>query len=228
MREAPEWTDLLDAAIDDVVEAVSDAPDLAVPVPACPEWTLAGLVDHLREVHWWAAHAITEQSPDGSAPPVGLDRDALVAGYVSAAEHLLDIFRATPAQTPAWTFGTDRTVAFWLRRQAHEVTLHLRDALQALGRTAEWSIDPGFAWDGVEEVATVFYPRQVRLERTAPLPGTLRLQAEDLDETLDLGQGEPYGVISGPAADVLLTLWRRRGADDAVAAELLEKTAVTP
>ncbi|WP_141012546.1 maleylpyruvate isomerase N-terminal domain-containing protein [Nocardioides sambongensis] len=174
------------------------------------------------------AHAITERNPDGVVPPVGLDRDALVSAYVSAAEHLLDVLRDAEPHAEAWTFGSDRTVGFWRRRQVHEVTLHLRDALGALGREAEWHIDPELAWDGVAEVATMFYPRQVRLGRTEPLAGTLRLEATDLDETLDLGTGEPYGVVAGPAADVLLTLWGRRAPQDPAAADLLGAAAITP
>lgn len=228
MRAAQEWTDLLDRAVDDFVDVVEAADDLAAPVPGCPDWALAGLVDHVRVVHWWAAHAITEQNPNGTAPEVGRDKDALVAGYVAAAEHLLDVLREADPHAPAWTFGTDRTVTFWLRRQVHEVTLHLRDALGAVGRGEEWSIDPALAWDGVQEVATMFYPRQVRLERTAPLPGTLRLEATDLDETLDLGEGEPYSSVRGTASDVLLTIWGRKQAEDATAATLLRDAAITP
>lgn len=228
MLPATEWIDLLDRAVDEFVDVVESAEDLAVPVPGCPDWALAGLVDHVRFVHWWAAHAITEGDPRGVAPDVGRDKDALVAGYVAAAEHLLDVLRASDPQAPAWTFGTDATVQFWLRRQVHEVTLHLRDALGAVGRGEEWSVDPALAWDGVDEVATMFYPRQVRLERTAPLAGTLRLEATDVDESLDLGQGEPYGVVRGSAADVLLTVWGRTQAGDETAAALLRDTAVTP
>lgn len=66
---------------------------------------------------------------------------------------MITVLDTDPA-TPAWTFGTDRTVRFWQRRQVHEVTLHLYDALLSQGLEAGWTPDPELAWDGVDEVAT--------------------------------------------------------------------------
>lgn len=232
MHTAAQWMDLLDAAIDDFTDAAEAAPDLAIGVPGCPEWTLAGLVDHLRGVHHWAAHAIVAGDPRGSAPPIGHDRDALITGYVSAAEELLEALRSTSEDAEVWTFGPEPRVSFWHRRQVHEVTLHLRDALEAIGRVDTWTIDPALAWDGVQEIAEVFYPRQLRLERTAPLPAPLRLEATDVGEQLTLGggsaDGSEAGTISGTAEQVLLTLWQRVPATDPGAATLLAATAVTP
>ncbi|TIC86312.1 maleylpyruvate isomerase family mycothiol-dependent enzyme [Nocardioides sp. GY 10113] len=227
MLDAREWTDLLASATSEFAAVLADG-DLDAGVPACPDWTLADLADHLRGVHLWAAHAITEGDPKGTAPPVALDREALVPAYREAAERLLTVLRTTGAHDPAWTFGPEHTASFWFRRQVHETTLHLYDALASQGRGAEWRIDPALAWDGVAEVATMFYPRQVRLGRTEPMPGTLRLIAPDVDETVDLGEGEPYGVVAGPAADVLRVLWKRLPAGDEVADQLLRATAVTP
>ena len=105
--------------------------------------------------------------------------------------------------------------------------MHGYDALAAVGREADWAIDPALAWDGVDEVATIFYPRQVRLERTAPLAGTLRLTPTDVDAApLDIGSGEPVAELTGPSSYLC---WRCGSArpSDPVAAGLLE-TAITP
>jgi uncharacterized protein (TIGR03083 family) len=183
----------------------------------------------VRFVHRWAAHAITDGTPDGDTPAVGAQREALVTGYVAAATHLLTVLRATPEDAPAWAFGPEKVTAFWRRRQVHEVTMHLYDALASQGRATEWTIGAELGWDGVEEVATLFYPRQMRLGRTEPLAGTVRLVATDLeDRALILGEGEPVGEVRAPAADLLLILWKRLPVADATARELLSGTAVTP
>ena len=101
--------------------------------------------------------------------------------------------------------------------------MHTRDLLDAGGRVEQWTVPPELAWDGVREVATEFYPRQVRLGRTAPLPATLRLTATDLpdDAPVVIGEAEPVVEVRAPAVDLLLMLWHRQTAADAAAAELL-------
>lgn len=203
--------------------------DLAAEVPACPGWTVADLAEHLRSVHLWAAHAVTEGTPDGVPAPGMLDRPSLAAGYRAAAGHLVDVLAATPPDAPVWAFGPKPRVAqFWRRRQVHETNIHLYDALAAWGFADDWSLEPALARDGVEEVATIFYPRQLRLERTAALPGTLRLMTTDTEgDPIELGGGEPVTEVHDEAERLLLMLWGRLPMP-AQAAALLDGTAITP
>src|SRR5690606_12018736 len=143
----------------------------------------------VRWVHAWAAHAITAGTPDGDSPAPGLERGALVGGYRQAASELTEVLRATAPDAEAWTFGPERRSEFWRRRQVHEVTMHLYDALASQGRTDSWQPAPELGWYGVEEVAAMFYPRQVRLGRTDPLPTPVRLTATDLDRSVVLEAG---------------------------------------
>ncbi|HJQ07086.1 MAG TPA: maleylpyruvate isomerase family mycothiol-dependent enzyme [Nocardioides sp.] len=197
--------------------------DLDAPVPTCPAWTLADLGDHVRWVHRWAAHAVTDGDPKGSTDAVGPAE--VVAAYRAAAGDLVAVLDTDPA-APAWTFGPDQVVGFWQRRQVHETLIHLYDALLATGRAGLWQPRPELAWDGVDEVATMFYPRQVRLGRTQPLTHRLVLTATDVDRTAELGAGDPV-ELTGTAADLLLTLWKRiQPADPAIAAALT--AAITP
>jgi uncharacterized protein (TIGR03083 family) len=201
--------------------------DLDAPVPTCPAWTLADLVQHLGETHLWAAHAVEHGNPDGDERFEGRV-DELAGWYGDAARRLVAVLAATDPQAPAWTFGQEKLAGFWRRRQVHETLMHLYDALAVDGREGDWAIEPELAWDGVDEVATVFYPRQVRLDRIAPIDGTLRLVATDLDrEPLDIGTTHPVAELSGPAARLLLALWKRVPVDDPDAARLLD-TAITP
>lgn len=221
-----EWIDLLQSTTDRFAD-VLETGDLAAPVPACPGWTLADLGEHTRWVHAWAAHAVAAGTPDGDTVAVGSDRASLVAGYRTAASTLLDVLRRTSPDEQVWTFGPETMSSFWRRRQTHEVTMHLYDALASQGRRDEWTISPDLAWDGVDEVATLFYPRQVKRGRTRPLAGTVRLVATDLDTSLDLGEGEPYAELAAPAADLLLVLWNRKPTEGP-AGDVLATAAVTP
>lgn len=222
-----EWIDLLQSTTDRFA-GVLESGDLAASVPACPGWTLADLGEHTRWVHAWAAHAVAAGTPDGDTVAVGSDRDSLVAGYRTAAGTLLDVLRRTAPDEPVWTFGPETMSSFWRRRQTHEVTMHLYDALASQGREAEWDVSPDLAWDGVDEVATLFYPRQVKLGRTRPLEGTVRLVATDGEgHSLDLGEGEPYAELAAPAADLLLMLWNRKPVDGP-AGDVLATATVVP
>ncbi|MBZ5739661.1 maleylpyruvate isomerase family mycothiol-dependent enzyme [Nocardioides mangrovi] len=223
-----DWTALLATATDRFARLTAEA-DPTAPVASCPGWTVADLVDHVGGVHQWARHAIVAGTPDGQAesPSLGADAAALASWYAGHAGALRDALAGDPTAS-AWTFGTEQTAGWWLRRQVHETTMHTRDLLDAAGRVDEWILDPGLAWDGVREVATEFYPRQVRLGRTEPLPGTLRLVATDLAiDPVVLGDATPEVELAAPAAEVLLMVWKRRTAEDPAAAALLA-LPVTP
>jgi len=221
-----DWIPLLDDATGRFASAAA-AGALDAPVPTCPGWTLADLVVHLGEVHLWSAHAVTHGTPDGDGTYDG-EPAGLVEWYRGTARDLVDVLASRGPDAPAWTFGPDKIAGFWRRRQVHETRIHEYDALAASGREAAWSIDPTLAWDGVDEVASVFYPRQVRLERITPLAGTLRLVPTDVDAApLDIGSGDPVAEVAGSASYLLLALWKRAPVEDPVAAGLL-RTAITP
>jgi uncharacterized protein (TIGR03083 family) len=156
-----------------------------------------------------------------------MDPADLVAGYPVAATTLIDALSAAGPDGPAWTFGPEPKAGFWQRRQVHETLVHLYDAMLANGSAALWDPEPELAWDGVDEVATLFYPRQVRLDRTQALTRPLRLTATDLDRSLTLGEGDDPLELALPAADLLLALWKREPVADTDAASLLA-AAVTP
>jgi uncharacterized protein (TIGR03083 family) len=199
-----DWLTLLPTATDRFA-AVLDDGDLEAPVASCPGWTLRDLAGHVGGVHAWAAYAIVHGTPDGEEPPA--PATGVADWYRGNAAHLHAVLAEREPDAPAWTFGPKpRTAAFWRRRQVHEVEVHTWDALASQGRTH--ALDPEVAWDGIDEVATVFYPRQLRLGRTDALPGTLRLVATDLDRVAGLGDG-PEAEVRAPAADLLLLLWHR-------------------
>ena len=209
----------LEHAVADVVDMLVDA-DLNLPVPSCPGWTVADLVAHLGETHLWAEHAVRVGDPDAPEPsPPRHDRIALRSWYAEAAAVLLAILRTTDPDTACWTFGPrPRTARFWFRRQAHEAAMHRWDLGAAMGRDVGYP--SSLAADGVDEVVRMFFPRQVRLQRIAPLQKSLAVRAEGLDTRVLAGDGTDASVgpadaeVSGPADALVLLLWGRLGLDD--------------
>ena len=221
---------------DRVEQFVRAAPDLDAPVPSCGDWTSYDLVTHLGGVHRWAA-AATRVPPDGRVPgveePQGLDAAALADWFAEGAATLVEALSGDPDQ-PCWTLAEPRTVASWLRRQAHETTVHRWDLESALGLPAV--IDPEVAVDGVDEVLSVMLPRQVRLGRARVSSRWVRLVVDGREVPLATGPDRdpaPVATVRGGASEVLLLLWGRGGAGLSVegAADALTdflRGAVTP
>ena len=85
----------------------------------------------------------------------------------------------------------------------------LTDLAHHLGTTDP--LDPALALDGVDEVVTVMFPRQVRLGRTARPSAALGLTATEGGDWVLAGDGEPEpaATVSGPAEALFLLLWHR-------------------
>lgn len=138
------------------IEAVASAggPDLARPVPTCPDWTVADLLAHLGQVEDWVRRMLRtreyaeERQPD---PQRGVtDFIDGVAGYLTA-------MRAITPDEPCWAFRPEpHRAGFWIRRQAHEHAVHRVDLESAFGTAPDF--DTAFAADGVDEILTLFVP----------------------------------------------------------------------
>lgn len=191
--------------------------DLDAPVAACPGWVLRDVAWHLGTVHRWVVGAITQGRPLELEETGPVDRVALVDWYRAAAHDLADLLARTPDDTPCWHFGpTPRTARFWSRRQAHETAMHALDATLAVGGPAAYPA--ALALDGVDEVVTVFFPRQVSLGRTAVLTRSLAVAPDEADGvrwvlsgdgTAPLHDGPAGATLRGPAAVLLQVLWKR-------------------
>jgi uncharacterized protein (TIGR03083 family) len=199
--------------------------DLGAPVPSCPGWDLRALAAHLGGVHRWARSALIrprpdEHSDDGPAPGVDLR-----AWFAQGVRDLVQTLAGTDPARECWTFGPrPRTAAFWFRRQAHETAMHAWDAERAHTPTPA-PFDPELALDGVDELVTMFVPRQIRLGRLAPFAEVVELRAVEApaapcrlsgaDPAAPAVPRDPDAVVSAPAGTVLLLLWRRIPLDTA-------------
>ena len=199
----------LEALEQDVVAMVDHVTsgDLTIPVRSCPGWDLGDLCGHLGVTHRWATDALSSPTPPAEGTPPA--RDEVAAWFRDGADRLLAALRGTDPTTECWGFGPKpRTVAFWVRRQALETAVHAWDAATALGRPA--AVAPDLAADGVDEVARMFYPRQVRLGRRDPLLASVPLRCTDVGCDVLLGDGEPVAAVEAAAEPMLLLVWGRR------------------
>ncbi len=134
-----------------LVDAASAA-GLEAPVPSCPDWVVADLLEHIGRVHRWAA-ANTTRDPDAgfwSSREFEAPEAAARTEWVrDGATELLAALDHDP-ETPCWTFLPPPVLAFWQRRQAHETAMHRVDAQLAAGSVEP--IAPELAADGIDEL----------------------------------------------------------------------------
>ena len=203
-------------------------------VPGCPGWTLRDVAGHTGFVHRWAREALLTAAPpqiDPAADPVP-DQPAGVADWLRAgAERLLASLAAADPTAPTWhPFPVEPKVAgLWRRRQSQETFVHRLDAEMAVGVSSD--IDAELAADGVDEYWTVMLPRMLSREKLTPPASVLRVRLTDQpgEWTVDGASGTvvlagsgvtaPAATLSGTAADMLLRLWGRPVAPDAIAVE---------
>jgi uncharacterized protein (TIGR03083 family) len=218
------------------IAALVDTTDEALPIPTCPEWTLRQLATHVGRAHRWAAEIVGTRSPkmiefravpNGRLPDDQADRAPwLINGAALLVRNLRDA-----GDDHVWTFPGLAPAGFWARRMAHETVVHRADAQLAAGQ--EFTVAPVLAADALDEWLTLLMvpaPGQDD-QRLLALPPGRSLHIHATDESLDgagewlithgpdgftvaAGHGKADAALSGPAAELLLVLMRRRPADD--------------
>lgn len=211
-------------------EAVANLAEghLDLPVPACPDWTVADLVGHLGAVYSWVWLVIRAagEKPDKERDTPPAERAALVEWFREQRTALIDVLSSAEPVAPAWTFvrGADATVGWWRRRQAMETAVHLCDVEAAAGRPR--SVAPELAADGVDEVLTVLLPGYLRRHPVAALEGTFHVHCTDAEGEWVLDFAAPElevrrehakadTAVRGPASSLFLWLWNRLALDSA-------------
>jgi uncharacterized protein (TIGR03083 family) len=224
-------------------EATRD--NLDARVEHCPDWSVADLVWHLTEVHWFWATIVAETPdtpPDQARRPARRPDDELVDAFVAGAAHLVEVLRGADQSASCWTWAPwQQDVAFVTRHQVQEAAVHHWDAVNAAGDSLV--LDPAVAADSVDE----FLHFSVASEHdqddppAGALDGPLVLRATDTGDAWTLIDSDRAGALhvertaaDGPAveataADLLLWLYRRVPLDTSgVPDELLTRfTALT-
>ena len=230
------------AYLDAVVEQTStfaewvQGKDAAAPVPTCPRWTLADLVDHVgatqRMVAMLVGERMTEPSSafarQASAPTDSAEWGAWLTDGVTEAKRA---FGSVDDDTPVWDpSGAAAGVEFWSRRLFGEACVHRADAAAALDMTYE--LAPDLAVAATEDWLDTMTSRgywENRPDFAEAMRGdgqTLHFHATDASGEW-LARREPDQVVlehahskadvavRGPATDLLLVLSRRRPLNEA-------------
>src|SRR5687767_7014823 len=110
---------------------------LDAPVPSCPGWSVADLVEHTGRVHRSVTRRVrnleTERHPaaDIALPP----RPELAGWFQSGADALARVLEAAQPDAQVWNWSvTPNLAAFWWRRMAQETAVHRWDGEAAHGR----------------------------------------------------------------------------------------------
>lgn len=203
---------------------------LEAAVPTCPAWDARALLAHQAMVHRWAAAHVARTDPDDVPTQTYLRESVedLPAYYRHGLANLVAALSQAPEDLKAMRFLHDPPPAreFWARRQAHETTIHMVDAVAAsLGRfpnAAEAGVDPALAADGIDELLAGFLPRG-RSKLYSGREESVLVSATDTGDRWLLRVGEsnvterdPGGdaadfEVSGTAAELYLGLWNRGG-----------------
>jgi uncharacterized protein (TIGR03083 family) len=178
---------------------------LTRPVPACPGWTLKDLFGHLGSIERWAAEIVVSGKLVEAPPPPAT---GAVTWFLEGVDAFLGAMSALDPEEPCWNFGPPpRKAGFWRRRQAHEHAVHLIDACQASGLAVP-SFAADFMLDGIDEVLTMFAPRQLRLGRMPEPEGAVTFQVPGT-RSWRVGQGVADASITAPLQGMYVGLWGR-------------------
>lgn len=212
-----QYLDVLRAESDAFAASCERAGHGAV-VPGCPGWTVDDLLWHLTEVHDFWAWVVSGRhaSPDAYVQPDRPRGDALDEAFGETTARLHSVLAANDPDTPVWTWSTDRSVGFVVRRVAHETAVHRIDADAAGG--VPRAMDAALASDGVDEFLEHFLDS--RPDAVAAVGGSVHLHCTDVagewtvrptDSGWQLTREHAKGdaAMRGPALDLLMALWRR-------------------
>lgn len=114
------------AALADLLERA----DPALPVPTCPEWTLADLAAHVGHGQRWAAELVRTGTPP--PPPEG-GAPAEPGPWLRQSARLVAEAVGEDPDAVVWTFLGPRPARFWSRRMRNDVLVHRADAALAAG-----------------------------------------------------------------------------------------------
>jgi len=217
-----------------VLADLLDAHDPGLQVPTCGDWTLADLVWHLTEVQVFWAHIIGNRpaGPDSYTPPARPHDAELAVGLRASSEQLAELLLAADPTEQAWSWSTDHTVGFSIRRQIHESLVHSIDGILAAGQRLP-DVPPQLAADGIDEMVRVmitgapswagFDPGSSSIElrasdtgdrwllRAGRVVGTEPVSEREMDlPSYELTDGvAPSAMVEAPALDLLLWMWGR-------------------
>ena len=184
--------------------------DLDANVPNCPGWNNLELLNHMKGVWWFVAAQIVTGNDSERAIP----SDEPLDSPLSQLTHLIDAFKSSDFSSPAWSWTSDKTVGFFIRRMAHENTVHDWDAKNALG--IDGQIPTILALDGIEEKLFLVSESGSTLPNASihlhctDCEGEWMLSPSGTDLKIVREHGKGDAAVRGEAKQILLYLWGRK------------------
>jgi uncharacterized protein (TIGR03083 family) len=191
------------------------------PVASCPGWSVADLVGHIGQSHWWSRSTVERRTErpvsrrELPKPPLG---PAVVDWFLDGARDLVRVLEDTSADEPVWTWTPNGTARFYARRMANETSVHRWDAEAAVGDPLPIATE--LAADGVDELLSEMLPFRVVGEPVVGNGETIHLHCTDADgewlvrltpDGMELERAHAKGDVAarGTASDLVLFVWGR-------------------
>ena len=212
----------------DTIEGVG----LDAAVVTCPAWDGRALLAHQTMVHRWATAHVRGEDPSGLSNQTEIREsiDDLGGYFREGLDALVAALREAPDDLQAMVFLNDAPPPklFWARRQVHETTIHMVDALSAAAgtvpSTVDAAIDSEVALDGIDELLCGFFTRgkSKLFDGTefdvlvAPTDSDRRWRLHVAERMTASGDasGNADVTITGPTDAIYLALWNRGDAID--------------
>lgn len=188
---------------------------LGQPVQHCPGWSVADLVWHVANVHWFWGTIVRDKL---SAPPEESRRPArpadgeLVAHFEAGVKDFVNVLRDAKPKTKIWTWAgkEHQNVAWVIRHQVQEALVHQWDACRSSGRP--WATVPDVAADAIDHFLGVALDGELGGEFVLHSTDTGDSWAvsdgrKGLEVTHAMGARPPK--LAGSSAGLLLWLYRR-------------------
>lgn len=202
----------------------TDPADLGHRIPHIEGWTVGDVVGHTG---WVARYVTLQQSatPDQPVsrsavpnPPAGFE---VLAWASEAVAELTEALNHSDPETIRPSFAGPVPAAWWVRRMAHELSIHRWDVDAATGTAAPIAADVSV--DGIDEIFEVFVPARMRFDSLNASGETMHLHSTDQGEgagewtaTLladavewDHSHSKADVAVRGTASDLLLVMWSR-------------------
>ncbi|WP_156037629.1 maleylpyruvate isomerase N-terminal domain-containing protein, partial [Glycomyces tenuis] len=124
------------------------------PVPTCPDWTVAELLDHVTEVYDHKIQCMRLLREPGEDELLSRKGSPTERFDAALAELLTEFDDRGPDSLAFTWYGPDQTVGFWIRRMACETVVHRADAELAAGADIG-PVEAAFGIDAVEELSLI-------------------------------------------------------------------------
>jgi uncharacterized protein (TIGR03083 family) len=217
-------TDAIAAHARDLARQAPHSLDAAI--EKCPGWTVATVLEHLIEVHWFWATIVEErlrEPPSDDRRPAGVAPEELADRFLAGALHLVDVLRAADQEALVWTWTPlIKNVSFVTRHQVQEIAVHHWDVAYAL--ESGLVIESDLATDAIDEFLTLSVSSEG--DPADPVPPSLDsrfgLRCTEVDDAWTVFDGVTLGTVafargvetaeftlSATSSDVLLWLYSR-------------------